>query len=262
MSEQISKLDDFPAWEVEALADGIPMPHITAFLEAHPAAKQAWQQQQQSSAQLEAALYRFDCPEPDRLRAYQWNELSPTEGHALRAHLAHCPDCTEELALLQTFVKTAQQAEATATVTPESLRVTLGEQLQRLADELRLVVAHLVTPLTPQTGGAALRADVTATAVESGPEHSLLFEADETDISLLIHPQKGRQLRLSGQIFTATTTVQGECKLITERATDTPLLAAIDETGTFVFENILPGTYQLTIALSDQFILIPQVAVM
>lgn len=247
-------LADFAAWELEAYADGVEIPHLAQFLAEHPAEAAAWQRQQQELAPLQTALYRFDCPTPDQLQDYHWQQLSAGEQAHVQGHVQHCPHCQAELSELRSFLAPPKPVKSTQPAVAEAAR-GWEAQLQGALEQFRLVVANLLTPPTPQLAGVALRGD--SDPASSATPQSLFFEAEETAISLLIQKEITGTLLLSGQLLTIQTSSRSTVKLIPQALDTTPTAVEADAIGNFTFPQLHPGSYQLQITLEDQLIVIP-----
>jgi len=250
MTHESTNLGNFQDWELDAYADGETMPHVAAFFEQNPASQAAWLRQRKIEAPLSNALHRFDCPSPDTLRAYYWQELSKAESHRLENHLQTCPLCTAELAELQTFMQEDVPSPQ------NSWSQNLRERVQAVADQMRLVIATLVTPNAPQLATAALRSEPIPTQ-QGDAQTVLLFEADDTDISLLVQKEHNGLLRLAGQLFTTELTPGSSCKLIPATGEGVAVQAQIDDTGNFIVNQLPPGAYQLVVLLHDKSIVVP-----
>ncbi|MBX3010814.1 MAG: hypothetical protein KF832_04870 [Caldilineaceae bacterium] len=253
MNKEYHSLADFAAWELEAYADGESLPHVAAFFAQQPTAWRQWLQEQRWTSTLRSTLYRFDCPTPATLLAYHQHALAATEQQPLVDHLRLCPLCTQELAQLQRFLP---EAAAPATTVQPDWRQLLGQPLQALAERMELVVARLMPPTAPALAGAALRSAAMPTLPQNTPT-TLLFEAGDTAISLMIQPESTQTLRLAGQLLTLAPTNQGIATLSAAPPADAVIQTAIDAMGNFVVETLAPGTYQLALILPAQAIVVP-----
>jgi len=264
MKDEPVSLDSFAAWELEAYADGEALPHVAEFFAKQPAAWQQWRQEQQWGSALKATLHRFDCPQPEQLLAYHGRELAPPAQQQLEAHLRLCPDCTRELQHLQAFLHEASApAESVLPVAARPIqpaqadpRQTFWEQLQVLADQVQLVVATLVPSTTLHFSGVALRSDEPP-LLQSRRQTTLLFDAGEAAISLLLQEGSTGALRLVGQLLTPLPIGAGVSKLRAAHTTDVLLQAPINDTGNFVLEPVQPDFYQLVLMLPEQAIIVP-----
>ncbi len=255
MKKQYRSLADFAAWELDAYADGEAMPHVAAFLAQNPTAQAAWLQQQKRSAQLQHVLHRFDCPDPEQLRDFFLNLLPSAEQHTLASHVQQCPHCSAELVYLQSFMledDPSWQIHPIVTATAP----TFADRIQALADQMRLVIATLVTPLTPPMATVALRGAATPAQASESPT-TLLFEAEGADISLVVEKTAGGLLNLSGQIFTLEPDAPTAGKLVAANPMLAPLPIAVDEAGTFVLHGVPSGVYQLLLFSPQQAIVAP-----
>lgn len=250
MSHQYQSLADFADWEVEAYLDGEDLPHLAAFLARNPAAAATLRREQAQQHRLQNTLYRFDCPSPATLQAYDWGELAGASHQAVTIHLHHCPQCSAELAALHAFAAEPLPEMTTQTTTQPGLL----EQLQGLVEQVRLVVATLVRPGGPQLSGVALRS-----AGPTGPTQ-LLFEADNTDFSLLIQQQPNGAYRIDGQLFTATPLTNAHYTLTSAAPDRQPLTGAISPTGAFTQMDLPAGLYQLIVRLPDRAIVAPNLS--
>ncbi|MCB0063708.1 MAG: zf-HC2 domain-containing protein [Caldilineaceae bacterium] len=275
MTEQYSSLADFDAWEIEAYLDGEPVDHLSAFLAQNPAAQAELAEQQARTDRLRSVLYRFDCPEPTVLQAYQWHELEAEEQQRFELHLHGCPHCSAELAELEAFADTplsederwveaeAESVESAGqTASTATTQQGIWEHLQEWIDQVRVVVATLATPGGPQFAGVALRSDTTAhpTGASAASSAMLLFEADEADISLVANQRPDGTYRIDGQVF-ATAPLDTARFVLTSADLETPPVTGnVSNTGTFVAGRLSAGVYQLVVKLPNQAIVIPNLS--
>lgn len=253
MSHQYQSLADFADWEVEAYLDGEELPHLADFLARTPAAAATLRREQAQQRRLHSTLYRFDCPPPTTLQAYDWGELSATAHQSVTNHLHQCPQCSAELAALHAFTAEAL-AETTTQTTTAPTQPGFMEQLQGLVEQVRLVVATLVTPGGPQLAGVALRS-----AAPTAPTQ-LLFEADKTDVSLLIQQQANGAYRIDGQLFAAAPLTGVHYTLTSAAPAALPRSGDVTATGAFSQADLPAGVYQLMVKLPDHAVVIPNLA--
>jgi hypothetical protein len=128
-----------------------------------------------------------------------------------------------------------------------------------LADQMRLVIATLVTPLTPQMATVALRGAATPAQLMESPSN-LLFEAEGADISLTVEKDARGRLNLAGQVFTQEGDVATGGKLVAADPTVAPRPIAVDEAGAFMLDGVPAGAYQLLLFFPQQVIVVPNVA--
>ena len=256
MKNVYTNLNDFAEWELEAYADGEDLPHVAAFFEQQPIVWQSWQKTQQLTSRLKTALYRFDCPPPAKLQAYYGQEFSSAEQQQLTAHLNVCPHCAAEVKNLQQFLQTAVPVARDSEPKPAP-HSELWEHLQNLAEQMRIVIATLVTPVTPHLAGVALRSDSGAPARQHSEPFTLLYETEEAAISLMVERDVTGARRLSGQLLTTAPTAAGIANLKADQPASTTLQTPIDAIGNFAFEPLHPAHYQVVFTLQSQTILIP-----
>jgi anti-sigma factor RsiW len=256
MNKVYTSLDDFADWELEAYADGEPLPHVAAFFAQHPAAYQAWQKGQQRAAAVKAALHRFDCPPPDHLRAYIWHELSTVARQQFEAHLQFCPHCAAELASLQAFLQADASPVPTSAAAPAA-RQGLWEQLQKMVEQVQLTIATLVTPTTPQLAGIALRNEPISAGAPSSRQTTFLFETETVAISLLVERTSIDALQVAGQLLSVAPFGVGMARITAADPAVAPQVTQVDDVGNFVFSDLPLGSYQIVITLPEQTIVIP-----
>lgn len=249
MNDHDTTLDQFATWEVEAYLDGEEMPHVATFLERHPALLATLRQEQARSRRLQDALYRFDCPPVETLQAYLWDQLASPTQQQLHIHLQQCVRCHAELAALQNFVNEPLPAALPAASAPA--QPGLREQWQAWLEQIQVIVATLVTPGGAQLAGVALRSSATA-----GP-HAYLFEAGNTEVSLLVHQQLDGTLRVDGQLFATEPLIEPRYVFTSAQPDLLPITGDISATGTFAVTNLPAGSYQVVIKLPNQAIVVP-----
>jgi anti-sigma factor RsiW len=86
---------------VMAAADGEADEHVLAHLRSCPSCTARVRQLRALQRQLLAQLYRATCPRSELLVDYCQGLLDPFERAAVTHHLALCPHCAAELALLE-----------------------------------------------------------------------------------------------------------------------------------------------------------------
>lgn len=257
MKALYTKLADFPAWTLEAYADGESMPQVAAFVQQHRADWQQWLQQNQPEQRLRRTLYRFDCPSVETIRADAWDELPAPEHEQIVAHVAICPLCANELTSVRAFIADNQPTHP-AHSTPASSQPDWWQPIQALVEQMRLVVANLITPM-PQLAGVALRSAPAGSRLEQNT--TLLFEAENTDISLTLQKERNETFALAGQIFLAEPAeIKATVRLASDHTNTEIIISDIPETGSFIVQAIPPGDYQMVIVFPHQAVVIPHLA--
>lgn len=260
-TEPLTNLSDLPEWVLDMYIDGEAPPQVAAALDKNGALKAQGQKQRQFDARLLTTLYRFDCPTPDRLRAYYWKELPPAQQQRLEGHVAQCPLCAAELASLQRFMqetspeihtKAAFSTSASGAGAANSLPQRMLGQAQALVNQMRIVVAQLVAPAVPELAPVAFRGE--APTVQ-------LFETPDITISLLVQREPDATFTLAGQILTIAPMLGESCKLISANVEEVLRQMPIDSNGNFVGKQLLAGAYQLIIMGSEQAVIIPNLVI-
>lgn len=248
----------YKSWELEAYADGEDLPHVAAHLATCAACTEEYQQLATLGAQIGSKLYRFDCPVPEDLRSYYWQELVASAQAKIQTHITHCIHCTGELERISTFVQADAAAEEKISLkeSTDAAVQKLRQQLRDLVDKVDIAVATLVTPLSPQTVGVTLRGAHKESSM-------LLFEAANTDISITLQPESDQSWKVAGQVLIDTAIVSGEFKLIAEdkESAQNVISERVDETGNFAATSVPSGIYQLIFHLNNSAIVIPNLTI-
>ena len=224
---------------------------------------------------LHKTLYRFDCPAPEALRDYYWDDLATGDRAQLERHLATCLHCTDDLAELQTLMAVdditaaitvdADDGVAHRTFDPSGFVDDITEQIQRAAEQIRYVIATLVAPTAPAMASIALRSAKTTPMLLSEDVASLTFEAEDTTISLILQHEPDGSLRLAGQVLALDEIGNGMVKLTPEddRKVDNSKVVEvpINEIGNFFLQQLQSGNFQLTVFLDATTIIIPRLRI-
>jgi hypothetical protein len=190
-------------------------------------------------ALLRTHLYRRNCPPPEQLSLYHLdkqsglNLLSAEETLIIAQHVRQCPHCQRELEDL---------AEPEA---PPSLRARLHQ-----------AVAHIEAQFIPTPGwqAAGLR----------GQEHPpQRFRTEDLEIHLSQQPgyHHGRWMLL-GRLEPRTHPiheVEGTTVQLVQGEKIGETTVAAD--GTFTFEEVMAGTYDVTIAWQNQVVILREVQI-
>jgi hypothetical protein len=210
-------------------------------------------EERQFDALLQASIYRFDCPSPERLNAYYWRDtLTAEERSTVEAHLRICPLCAEEFEQLATFVGgAAPEAPAPAA---DWLR-TLKEEVEQLARKTQLVVATLLPP-PPQLAGVALRDAPGAENAQTAPR-ARLYSAEDVDVSLMWQPIEPEVQQLSIQIFEQSPGTYHSILLAAAESSVEPAVLRPHEVTRTATTQLAPGAYNLVLASSERFVVIP-----
>lgn len=174
-------------------------------------------------ATLAINLYRHSCPEPDRLIAYQQDELGGNEKLVVVQHLCQCPHCARELANLA-----------------REERAGLGERFRKAIEVLEAVL------VTPQAAAAVVR-DGLGTA---RPKQQV-YRANEIEIIISLQPVWGQPGRrdLSGLVHIEGQVPEtiGGAKVELYRGEGLIAITAVSPRGHFGLTNVDPAEYDLAL---------------
>jgi len=186
---------------------------------------------------LTAILYRLSCPPPIELGKYYLGLLPATGAIAVAQHLVKCPHCTRETAQLESFM---------ADLAPE-LELSFLDRLKgQFKERIRVRLARPVLGgTTPAFGG--VRGD------QEGP---LVYQADEVQVIIEVQDdseQPGHKF-LVGLVTGMDAPYLQACLWRFDQPVAT---TAVDDLGNFIFLNLAPGSYVLTLSSPDAEIHIP-----
>jgi hypothetical protein len=230
-------MDELRKWDADMLIDyltGTASPEQRAAIEQSPGGRAAAEQLARELAPLRDILYRATCPEPDLLIAYQEQRLHDSTRHlVLRRHLAECPVCQEELALLK-----AIDAVPLAPAPPA---------LKRLIEAVFVSPPALPQPIRGQT---------------------LAYQTPNAIIHVRVRrsSQHERAYALSGQVRTLEGVLApAMIESVHVRSLDRPatdvIQGMIDAHGTFRLEGLPLGAYTLHLVTPDEELVIRQLVV-
>jgi hypothetical protein len=178
-------------------------------------------------------LYRMSCPEVETLVAYQERQLHGAEQLLIHSHVADCPLCREECALLA-------QIDTTPLIAAPGLARRIVEALFR-------------PPLSlPQPARGEM----------------LRYEAPQVLISLSMRKTQGkpRTWVLRGQARTPDgRRASGLLEAALLRSLDDPQRpehqGTFEASGSFAFRELAPGNYSLSLLTAEEEIVIRRIAV-
>ena len=87
-----------------AAIDGEAPPEVVRHLRSCPHCAERADALAQTQQHLRAQLYRAFCPSSQRLVEYRHGALGYEQRAAIATHVANCPHCTRELALVEQAV--------------------------------------------------------------------------------------------------------------------------------------------------------------
>jgi Putative zinc-finger len=178
--------------------------------------------------QLSNALYRAFCPEPNELGEYQLGFLSTPRAQKIQAHLAECPHCREELAQLQSFLKSVEP----------DLEISVAERV-------RVWLAEL---LPPGNAGGPLPALAFGLRGDETGVH--FYQAGGAQITLEVQDDPnapGRKTLVGLVLMGETAGLQANLW----RQDQAVASAEVDELGNFTLSGLEPGQYELFLTGPD-----------
>jgi anti-sigma factor RsiW len=178
-------------------------------------------------------MYRADCPAPEVLGQYQLDLLSPAEQLQVAAHARACPHCTRELAELAAGDDGLVQAI-----------------WQTLRNVTQVVETTLIVSPRPQPAG-----------VRGGRTARCAFRGAGIDVLVGFRPtaQGDGPGTLLGSVVQTDAAPDSQMWLFCEG--QAPVSSPVDDLGTFVFEAVTPGEYDLVLETGERALLMREVFV-
>jgi hypothetical protein len=189
----------------------------------------------QAGQALKTRLYRRTCPSSERLAQFEYRELNNAAASTIEAHVARCPHCQNELAVLRAYMN--DRHDMPRPEAPRPARPPLTQQLR----------AHRA-PQEVLRGGQkmpTLSFDVPGMHVflefaDHGPEMVLsgqiVAQTQSNWEDALIHVSHNNRL-----IGMATTNEMGEFRVSLARSTPITLRMTNNEGESIVVDDIDPG---------------------
>jgi hypothetical protein len=178
-----------------------------------------------------ARLFRAACPPSLELGEYHLGLLPAAVTAPIQQHVAICPHCQQELVQLTSFIDAPDPY----------LRPAMSDSIKR---HVKVLVARLTNG--PQLGGlfgqpAMTPAFAGLRGVESGP---LTYEAGDAQVILEVQDCDARSgLRALIGLVVGMPGQQAEVHLWRDEQRLTTV--ALDVLGSFTFDNLAPGRYEL-----------------
>ncbi len=224
--------------DLMAYLEGEAVPRVREHVERCPACQAEVARLRETSQALVTLMYRADCPAPEVLGQYQMDLLSSSRQLEVAAHVRTCRHCARELEELAD-------------------REGRGDSLARLAlDVLQDVVQTVEATLVPR----GRPRPVGVRGVEDGPS-AFHFHGDEVDVVIGLQataPNIGTRTLL-GAVVQAEAVSGSRAWLF--RTGEEPVASPVDRLGTFTFEALPPGTYDLALEVGRKALLMRDVEV-
>jgi DNA-directed RNA polymerase specialized sigma24 family protein len=211
-------------------ANGTATPELRAAVERSPACLAAAQRLASDLAALAKDLYRITCPSVETLLDFHERRLAGAELLAIHAHIAECPLCQQESAILA------------------AIDAVPLEPAGPLAS-LRRAVEALFQP------APALRGD------------TLHFRSPGLEVFIVLRPEAGPPPRwtLRGQALARdgapATDLEGAALLPLDGASRSEQAGTLEADGAFVFRALAAGSYRLRLTRPDEDVIVREIVV-
>jgi len=206
--------------------------HAKTHLENCPYCRSRAQRLARLQSDMNARLYRFDCPAPLELGEYRLGVLSADRAAGVARHLAACPRCTQEVAQLAGYL---------SDLAPD-LELSPQEQA---GERLRVLVARLVS------GGASGNLRAPAYAGLRGREDEslpLIFEAEAIQIVLDIQADPARPGRQTMLGLVVGVDDPPAHHVYLWKNNWNVISIPLEETANFVVSDLSAGRYELMLS--------------
>jgi anti-sigma factor RsiW len=224
--------------------DGEAGPAVAAHLARCPHCAARAGRLRRAEAVLRDAHFRAACPPPLALGEYRMGLLDTAEAVAVTRHLAECPHCSRELALLGAFLA-------------EGARVAAASPIPGAAERVRVLLARLAGGITGALSGALTGAQLAPAYALGGVRGEgaspAVFEAEGASVVLAAHPGASGMFDLLGllagpppQGFSATLWQSGAIVAA----------APVDEAGNFLLAGAAAGAAELLLSGPERLIYI------
>lgn len=192
---------------------------------------------------LQARLARHGCPDVSVLGDYVLGLLNAEDEHRLKAHLAACVRCADEVRILR-----AALLDRTATHLaqhPDAESESAGDRLERLAAGLRRRIAAIL-PLEPRL---ALRGNDRTLRILAATTYERIF---------LEATQHGGRRQLSGQVLSRDPVAWDGALVEVYHGDDLVAVSILDDVGEFACDGLTASHMRVMItAIDGQQIVIP-----
>jgi hypothetical protein len=221
--------------DLVAYVAGEAPPFVANHLRACPQCSADARDYARAERRLRLILDRVACPDPQRLGEYELGLLDGEERWTIAGHIAECRRCADELRALRGFLADDPLPASS------------------LAERARRIVAALLAP-SPDLAYGGLRG--------AGETPTRTFRADDVTITIGPGPAARRgRASLDGLVIGDQGDVDQfagrEARLVP--ASGLPIVALVDDLGSFLIEDVPPGVYRLELDLSDRLIVVDEV---
>ncbi len=226
-------------WELDMLLGGDGTPEMNAILASSPADQAQFTQLRTEEPSFFKSLFRIECPTSLTLGDLHLGLLKESMTQTIQQHVNLCTHCGEELAVITAMLDEPIFKTASARTFQKENSFGL---LKRIVMSLEQALGSLGAKNQPVT---ALRGE-TWNAYYSGGDYLLS----------LTRKQQGEGNALMGSILADSVSGQAMLKQSSGLIYESPITAA----GTFSFDDVTQGDYELVIETSDVELVVPEVA--
>ena len=166
------------------------------------------------------------------------NSKTPEEATQIRSHLAECPECASQLALLEQGASLSRMESDAVTRAVDSSPDVGVSPLSRLVAVLSFDSRQLSPAFGVRSGRSVAR--------------QLLFSIGENDLDLRVAPDDGAWI-VSGQVLGDC-----ECGQVELRGANITESASMNELCEFYLPRVPPGSYSLLVQIADMEIEVPE----
>lgn len=191
---------------------------------------------------IQRQFFRGSCPEPEMLRDFTFQLLSPAEAATIKKHIISCPHCARDL--VNDYV--SQQTTST--------RSQPTDWVVSVVNHIQVVIAGLL----PHTPGLALRNHEFPFSGRQQNYHFQLADDGEIVLNVQMENPDTKVFRIEGSIATPDT---ADSELSLWQSSKLLKSMIVDFGGDFVFTQITPGTYELILQSKDKIAQIPSIDV-
>jgi len=246
-----------------AAIDGEASPEMMVHLRACVSCAARAQHSATLQGLLRERFFRMFCPTTDELITFHNGIFVGEQQVSIAAHVADCPHCHRELDLLKQITSEGTTGRSPpffsqalhATVIPQSHISTH----QPAVTQLRRVIAEMLRFEIPTTLAEAYGAP-------RGPARTdqYAYQAENLQITIDVQRLVNRADRrvLIGTLFLDDALPQGGCQASAYLAHTNQLIRTteLDELGNFVFDDLSPGSYRLSLRLPDREVVIETIS--
>jgi hypothetical protein len=218
--------------DLTAYVEGEADERVRAHVGRCPACADRVARLRQTSQALLTLMYRASCPAPEVLGQYQLDLLPPNERLRVAAHVRTCPHCTREL-----------------------------DELEQEEDSLTQMVLHAIRGAVRVVEGALVAPRLRPVGVRGEEAGQYTFRGAGLDVLVGFQPTVSgkRKGTLVGAVVQVEAVADGRAWLFQEG--ERPRSSLVDGLGTFTFEGIAPGEYDLALEVEEEALLMREVSV-